>query len=312
MKTDENHDTGSPEAGAIRAEDLDAATTGRDGGDSAARTAEEQTSESRRHDQMMEAVGELAANVAHDFNNILTVIHGHASMLLLKLGPEGVHTKSVNEIRHSAERAANLVRQLLMFGRKQIVQFRDVDLDEVIRSVSGLVRQLAGDHIAVEIHCASGAPPILADRGMVEQVIVNLTHHSRDAMPRGGRLVIKSSVVSRRERGVGDPQSVQLGHFVRLTVSATGSGTDAITPMRQFEPSFTNNEAGKRTALELATVYGIVKQHHGWIEIQGPTLQGTTFQIYFPVSDPASPGSAESDARASNHSGAAPALASPA
>ena len=246
------------------------------------------TAQIRRHDQMMEAIGELAANVAHDFNNILTVIHGHASMLLLKLGSEGAHAKSVNEIRNSAERATNLVRQLLMFGRKQIVQFRDVDLDEVIRSVSGLVRQSAGDAIKVEIHCTSGARPILADRGMIEQVIVNLTNNARETMPRGGRLVIKSSVLTLGERSTGDSRAVQFGHFVRLTVSATSSETDRITPMRQFEPSFTNNESGKRTALGLATVYGIVKQHRGWIEIQGPTSQGTTFQVYFPASNTAS------------------------
>ena len=268
--------------------------------------------ESRRQEQMMEAVGELAANVAHDFNNILTVIHGHASMLLMRLGPEGPHVKSVNEIRNSAERATNLVRQLLMFGRKQILQVRKVDLDEVIRSLSPTVRQLAGELITVEIHCASEASPILADRGMIEQVIVNLTHSARDAMPRGGRLVIKSSAVACRERGASNHDEARMGQFVRLTVSATGSGTDAITPMREFEPSFTNNEAGKRTALGLATVYGIVKQHHGWIDIQGPTLQGTTFQIYFPVAEPASPGSPDSDARASVHSGVVPTLVSPA
>ena len=291
MKTDENPGTRSSGNGASCDADLDASTSAEaalTAPASPAQPVDEQTSDTGRHDQMMEAIGEFAANVAHDFNNILTVIHGHASMLLLKLGPEGVHAKSVNEIRNSAERATDLVRQLLMFGRKQIVQFRNVDLTEVIRSLSGVLRQLAGENITVEIHCASGIPPILADRGMIEQVIVNLTHNARDTMPRGGRLVIKASAATFGEPAARDPGRTPSARFVRLTVSATGCDTDRITPLRQFEPSFTNTEAGKRTALELATVYGIVKQHHGWIEIQGPTAQGTTFQIYLPVSDAAS------------------------
>lgn len=259
----------------------------------------------------MEAVGELAASVAHDFNNILTVIHGHASMLMMRLGPEGPHVKSANEIRNSAERATNLVRQLLMFGRKQIVQFRRVDLDEVMRSLSGTVRQVAGELIVVEIHCGSEGSPILADRGMIEQVIVNLTHNARDTMPHGGRLAMKSSVVTGRERGAGNLDGVSGRQYVRLTVSATGSGTEAVAPVREFEPSFTSNEAGKRTALGLATVYGIVKQHHGWIEIQGPDAAGTTFQIYFPVAEPSSPDSSVDGGHASHRFGGAPVPVSP-
>jgi signal transduction histidine kinase len=313
MKTNDRQDTWSPGNGASSGVGLGVSMPAEPfalASGSPAPIAEGHTAEIRRHDQMMEAIGELAANVAHDFNNILTVIHGHASMLMLKLGQEGAHAKSVKEIRNSAERATNLVRQLQMFGRKQIIQFRDVDLDEVIRSVSGLVRQVAGDAIKVEIHCTSGAPPLLADRGMIEQVIVNLANNARETMPRGGRLVISSSVTTLGERSPADYQAVQFGHFVGLTVSAIGSDTDRITPIRQFEPSFANNESGKRTALGLATVYGIVKQHRGWIEIQGPTTYGTTFQVYFPVSEAAYARSAEPGAQASNRCGAQPEIPS--
>lgn len=237
-----------------------------------------------RHAQKMEAIGQLAAGVAHDFNNILTVIHGHSSMLLMRLGEQGPHAKSLTEIRHSAERAANVVRQLLMFSRKQILQFRNVDLGDVIRSVSGMLRQLVGEQVVLETECDKGLPPVFADRGMIEQVTVNLALNARDAMPRGGQVKLRCREVNLDETVVKPDSDARPGRFVCFTVSDTGCGIDAEGLTHLFEPFYTTKEAGKGTGLGLATVFGIVKQHQGWIEVQSQVNVGTTFCLYFPVS----------------------------
>ena len=237
-----------------------------------------------RHAQKMEAVGQLAAGVAHDFNNILTVVHGHSSMLLMRLGEEGPHARSLSEIRHSAERAANVVRQLLMFSRKQILQFRNVDLGDVIRSVSGMLRQLVGEHVMLETKCEKRLPPVFADRGMIEQVVVNLTLNARDAMPRGGQITISCTAVNLTPESVRADSDGRPGQFVRLDVSDTGCGIDAEGLTHLFEPFYTTKEAGKGTGLGLATVFGIVKQHQGWIEVESEVNAGSVFRMYFPVS----------------------------
>jgi two-component system NtrC family sensor kinase len=237
-----------------------------------------------RQAQKMEAIGQLAAGVAHDFNNILTVIHGHSSMLLMRLGQEGPHAKSLTEIRRSAERAANVVRQLLMFSRKQILQFRNVDLGDVIRSVSGMLRQLVGEHVTLETDCAKGLPPVFADRGMIEQVTVNLTLNARDAMPRGGCIKLACTEVSFEPENVKPDSDARVGRFIRFTVSDTGCGITPEGLTHLFEPFYTTKEAGKGTGLGLATVFGIVKQHQGWIEVQSEVNAGATFSLYFPIS----------------------------
>jgi CheY-like chemotaxis protein len=245
----------------------------------------------------MEAVGQLAAGVAHDFNNILTVIHGHSSMLLMRLGEQGAHAKSLTEIRLSAERAANLVRQLLMFSRKQVLQFRNVELGDVIRSVSGMLRQLVGEHISLETDCPSGLPPIFADRGNMEQVTVNLTLNSRDAMPRGGQIKLACREVTLSEADIKPGSDARPGRFVRFTISDTGCGIDAQGISHLFEPFYTTKEAGKGTGLGLATVFGIVKQHQGWIEVATQLNVGTTFSLYFPVSSHLNPRPVENTGR---------------
>ncbi|HZR15877.1 MAG TPA: response regulator [Verrucomicrobiae bacterium] len=246
-----------------------------------------------RHAQKMEAVGQLAAGVAHDFNNILTVIHGHSSMLLMRLGETGAHARSLSEIRHSAERAANLVRQLLLFSRKQVLQFRNVELGDVVRSVSGMLRQLVGEHIFLETECQKSLPPIFADRGMLEQVTVNLTLNARDAMSRGGRIRLACCDVTLGPSDVRPDSDARPGRFVRFTVSDTGCGIDAEGLSHLFEPFYTTKEAGKGTGLGLATVFGIVKQHQGWIEVESTVNVGTTFNLFFPVSSQASQKAAE-------------------
>jgi two-component system NtrC family sensor kinase len=242
-----------------------------------------------RQAQKMEAIGQLAAGVAHDFNNILTVIHGHASMLAMRLGEQGPHARSLAEIRNSADRAANLVRQLLTFSRKQIMQFRNVDLGEVLPSVSGMLRELVGEHIVVETDCAAGLPLIYADRGMMEQVVMNLAVNARDAMGHGGRLALGSSPVTVTAEMAKGNRDARPGLFARLTVSDTGCGINPEALAHLFEPFFTTKEVGKGTGLGLATVYGIVKQHQGWIEVQSQPGAGTTFHIYFPPAAATSP-----------------------
>jgi len=236
-----------------------------------------------RQAQKMEAIGQLAAGVAHDFNNILTVVHGHASMLSMRLGETGPHAKSILEIRHSAERAANLVRQLLMFSRKQVMQFRNVDLAEVMRSVSGMLRQLIGEHIFLETHCAPGLMLVTADRGMIEQVIVNLTINARDAMARGGRIAITATNKTLDAQAAKRNHEARPGAFVCLKVLDTGSGIDPSALAHIFEPFFTTKEVGAGSGLGLATVYGIIKQHQGWIEVDSQLGKGTQFKIYIPA-----------------------------
>jgi two-component system NtrC family sensor kinase len=238
-----------------------------------------------RHAQKMEAIGQLAAGVAHDFNNVLTVIHGHASMLSMRLGQDGQHAKSISEIRLSAERAANLVRQLLMFSRKQLMQFRNVDLPEVVRSVSGMLRQLVGEHISLETDYGPKLPPIFADRGMIEQVIVNLAINARDAMPRGGKVLIRSSLQYVDEECAAQNPEAAPGMFICLSVADSGCGMNPEALAHLFEPFYTTKEVGKGTGLGLATVYGIVKRHHGWIQVESCEGQGTRFEIFFPVSN---------------------------
>jgi len=240
-----------------------------------------------RQAQKMEAVGRLAAGVAHDFNNILTVIHGHATMLGLRLGAEGPHARSVEEIRVSAERAAELVRQLLTFSRKRAMHFRNVALDEVVSSLAGMLRQLAGEHITLKTECVAGLPPIHADRGMMEQILVNLTLNARDAISKQGQVDIRASAVVLDSKQIGANSEGRPGHFVCLIVSDTGSGIEPQDMGHLFEPFFTTKDVGKGTGLGLATVYGIIKDHQGWIELQSEVGAGTTFRCYFPVSEQA-------------------------
>jgi two-component system NtrC family sensor kinase len=240
-----------------------------------------------RHAQKMEAVGQLAAGLAHDFNNILTIIHGHATMLGLQLGEAGSHAKSLEEIRGSTERAANLVRQLLTFSRKRAMHFRNVALDEVINSVSGMLRQLVGAQITVQTDCAPDLPPIHADRGMIEQILLNLALNARDAISKEGRVDIRAGAITLGDGDVEARPEARRGRFVCLTISDTGCGIGPQAMDHLFEPFFTTKEVGKGTGLGLATVYGIVKEHQGWIEVQSQVGAGATFQCYFPVSEQA-------------------------
>jgi two-component system cell cycle sensor histidine kinase/response regulator CckA len=237
-----------------------------------------------RQAQKMEAIGQLAAGVAHDFNNILTVIQGHAGLLQQRLSGESPQTKSLNEINNAAGRASTLIRQLLMFSRKQMMQFRYLDLNDILGNAIKMLERLVGEHVQIEFKAENSLPSIHADSSMVEQVAMNLAVNARDAMPNGGRVVIHTSVQTvHRGPTPMDPERRD-GEFVCLAFADTGVGMDTQILSRIFEPFFTTKPVGKGTGLGLSTVFGIVRQHHGWLEVESKPKEGTRFRIYFPGS----------------------------
>lgn len=235
-----------------------------------------------RRSQKMESIGQLAAGIAHDFNNILTVIQGHSSLLLQKPKVDRPTQDSLRHISVAAERAANLTRQLLLFSRKQLAQPRTLDLNVVVENVANMLRVLLGESIVVELDLAKKLSAVDADEGMIEQVLMNFAVNSRDAMPRGGRLVISTLERDVDERHARRFREARAGHFVAFRVSDTGTGMTRETLAHIFEPFFTTKDVGKGTGLGLATVYGIVKQHHGWVEVETKENTGTTFTVFLP------------------------------
>ena len=235
-----------------------------------------------RHSVKMEAIGQLAAGVAHDFNNILTVIQGHADLLLHspKVTPET--EKPLLQICQASERAGKLIKQLLMFSRKQVLQLRFVDVNEIISNVSKMLQRLLGEHVQFDFIQGQNLAPLYADGGMIEQILLNLSINARDAMPGGGRLIISTAqVVLEPMASILNPEA-RPGNFICLSVKDTGCGMDHATLHHLFEPFFTTKETGKGTGLGLATVYGIVKQHQGWIVVDSQLNAGSTFSIFLP------------------------------
>jgi signal transduction histidine kinase len=236
-----------------------------------------------RQSQKMEAVGQLAAGVAHDFNNILTVIQGNASLLQDQFSQDPACAESLNDITIAAERAARLVRQLLAFSRKQVLKPEALDLGQVVNHLEEMLKRLLGDHITFEVKAAPDLPPVQADLGMMEQVILNLSVNARDAMPKGGKLTVSMDTIAITSEDVQKNSEIRPGQYVRLSVADTGCGIAPELLPRIFDPFFTTKEIGKGTGLGLATVYGIVKQHNGWVEVQSVANQGTTFRIFLPA-----------------------------
>jgi len=237
-----------------------------------------------RQSQKMECIGQLAAGVAHDINNVLTVIQGHADLLRESLPEDTPQARSIRQICAAAERAARFVRQLLLFSRKQVVQVKRLDLNQVLHNLAQLLPRLLGEDIPLELDAAPALPPVEADLGMLEQVIMNLAVNARDAMPNGGRLRLATSTLSLPECEAPRRGAPRGGLYVCLEVTDTGCGMDPATLARIFEPFFSTKETGKGTGLGLATVYGIVKQHQGWIDVASKPGAGTTFRIYLPAS----------------------------
>lgn len=236
-----------------------------------------------RQAQKMEAVGRLAAGVAHEFNNILTVIQGHAELLRGGSLSKKMVGDSSARISQACQRASTLTKQLLAFSRQQPVQLKSLDLTAVVRSTENMLRQLLGERYELTLDCSEKLQPILADEGNLEQILINLSLNARDAMPNGGAIRIETAAATVTSTDVARNPDARLGEFITLTVSDTGCGIDPAHLRRIFDPFFTTKEIGKGTGLGLSTIHGIVRQHQGWIEATSQVGYGSTFTIFLPV-----------------------------
>jgi two-component system, cell cycle sensor histidine kinase and response regulator CckA len=245
-------------------------------------TARKQLEDQFRQAHKMEAVGRLAGGVAHDFNNVLTVIRAQTEFLLADLPADDPRRAEVLEIQSAADRAAAFTRQLLAFSRRQLLQPEVLELNEVITGMEMMVRRLVGEDVVLLTKLEPQIPRVWADPGQLQQVIMNLVVNARDAMPRGGTLLIETGVVELDEHYPLQHPTAKPGVHVVLVVTDTGCGMDSATRARIFEPFFTTKEPGKGTGLGLSTVYGIVKQSGGHIWVYSEVGRGTTFKLYFP------------------------------
>ncbi|MHB8502697.1 MAG: hybrid sensor histidine kinase/response regulator, partial [Candidatus Acidiferrales bacterium] len=239
---------------------------------------ENQLQQSRR----MEAVGRLAGGIAHDFNNLLTIIKGYAELALQRTGIQPELRADVMQIENASERASMLIRQLLAFSRRQVLQPKVIDLNAIVVGLDKLLARLMGEHIEMVTRCGANVGNVKADPAQVEQVIMNLVVNARDAMPKGGRLMVETSNVDLDSTYARDHVSVKPGAYVMLAVSDTGMGMSPETVAHIFEPFFTTKESGQGTGLGLSTVYGIVKQSGGYIWVYSEPGKGTTFKVYLP------------------------------
>jgi len=237
------------------------------------------------HSQKVEAIGRLAGGVAHDFNNMLTVVLGYSRMLLQQIDQGKPMYPDLKKIEAAAERAASLTQQLLAFSRQQVLNLVVIDLNRVVREIEQMLRQLMGDDVIMTTQLPAEQCRINADPTQLEQILVNLLLNARDAMPSGGRLTIGTAMVTLTRAHTEDGATVPPGRYVQLSVSDTGCGMTPNTRVRVFEPFFTTKEEGKGTGLGLATVYGTVKQLGGFIFVHSQLQGGTTFEIYLPQSD---------------------------
>ena len=251
-----------------------------------------------RQAQKMEAIGQLAGGVAHDFNNLLAVIRLNAELALVNSqNLDSTTRENLTQITVASEQAANLTRQLLAFSRKQAMRPQAVNLFEVVSNLTKMLKRIIGEHICLQCLQGRHRPYIQADVGMIEQVLLNLVVNARDAMPKGGSLLITTKKLRVAAAHIPANEEIQPGEFICLRVRDTGCGIPIENLHRIFEPFFTTKEIGKGTGLGLATVYGIVKQHGGWIRVSSRVGAGTIFRIFLPAVDAtaATPALAESE-----------------
>jgi signal transduction histidine kinase/ActR/RegA family two-component response regulator len=235
--------------------------------------------------ERLAAVGQMAAGVAHEFNNILTVIQGHAALLLENPSLDEDSVKSLTHITSGVERTAKLIRQMLAFSRKQVMQREVLDLNQVAGNITDMLGPLLGESIHVRRKLASSELYVLADATMIEQIVVNLAVNGRDAMPNGGELTVATSEIEVTEGDLQGKTERRCGKFAQICVIDSGCGMDAAVIAHLFEPFFTTKEVGKGVGLGLATVYGLVKQHQGWIEVESQPGKGATFYITLPLTE---------------------------
>jgi PAS domain S-box-containing protein len=247
-------------------------------------TERRQLEEKFRQAQKMEAIGRLSGGIAHDFNNLLGVIIGYAEILQEKLAQSDPLRGSADEIVKAGNRAASLTRQLLAFSRQQVLESEVLDLNEIVVDIEKMLRRVIGEDIELGADLDPNLGHVRADRGQFEQLFLNLAVNARDAMPDGGKLLIETRSFEMSEEYVRSyPYPVKTGSYARVTVKDTGMGMDPDVLARIFEPFFTTKEKGKGTGLGLSTVYGVVKQSGGYIEVQSEIGKGATFLIYFPT-----------------------------
>ena len=231
----------------------------------------------------MESVGTLAGGIAHDFNNALTGIIGYADLLRMRLGGDPLALADLDEISRAAERAATLTRQLLTFARRQVLEPVNLNLRDVVKDLMRFFVKVAGEQIEVKTSLAPDTPTIAADRGQIEQILMNLIVNARDAMAGGGQLLVETGEVFLEDDYIQEHQYMERGRYALLEVSDTGIGMDEATRERAFEPFFTTKGPDKGTGLGLSVVYGIVKQHKGSINLYSEPGKGSTFKIYIPA-----------------------------
>lgn len=232
--------------------------------------------------QKMESIGNLAGGVAHDFNNYLTAIQGYADLALLEQPGDGIMQEYLDEIKSSSERAADLTRQLLLFGRREEVNLHPLDLGDTIANLQKMLGRLIGERYSIVTRISANLPMVVADKGLIEQVLVNLVVNSRDAMPDGGEIVLEAGSIDVADVVPGGAREPADG-YVLLSVADNGSGIDSETIDHIFEPFFTTKDIGKGTGLGLSVVYGIIAQHCGEIVVESELGQGTVFNIYLPA-----------------------------
>ena len=246
-------------------------------------TAQKKIEDQLRQSQKMEAVGRLAGGVAHDFNNLLGIVTACSELLRNRVDADSV--EYIDNIGEAAKRGASLTRQLLAFSRRQPVQTQLLDLNQRLKEVSKLLRPLMGDAVEIVLLPRSATAVIEVDPGQLDQIVINLAVNARDAMPRGGKLILETAVLDSDESFTREHPAMIAGRYVMLAISDNGIGMDEATRSRIFEPFFTTKETGKGSGLGLATVYGIVKQSGGHVWVYSEPGHGTTFKVYLPSAE---------------------------
>lgn len=233
--------------------------------------------------QKMEAVGTLAGGVAHDFNNLLTTIQGYSEMAMRTTDKGGQLYKDLEAIQTSCQRAAGIIRQLLLFSRKQVMELKPISINMTVENLVKMLRRLLGENIFMVTDLAKNVSPVLGDYGNIEQIVMNLSVNARDAMPEGGKVTIKTENVTIDKKYCKRVTNAKPGKFVCLSVVDEGEGLDSAAIGHIFEPFFTTKDVGKGTGLGLSVVYGIIEEHKGWIEVASEAGIGTEFKIYLPA-----------------------------